>query len=248
MFRYALLSALVVISVGRPATADVIIDSFDTAYTLAANAGMNSASFGSSAIGGETDVGLMAMNGQVSVESDFDGQGLLRYQQGLLVSSITEIVWDGTDSDPGNLASNGLGGVDLTSGGTDTGIQYTIRSLDTFVNLLFIAYSPSGDSSILTALAGPISTASSNAPSSVFVPFGDFTPSSGSGADFQNIGALELNITSPFATVLDIAEIRSTAKPIPAPAAAPLLAIGLTLLLARWFAARPRQRSTRRVT
>lgn len=99
------------------------------------------------------------------------------------------IVWDGTDNlaSTSDIDATGLGGVDLTSGGSLDGILLTITldNISVFGGESLVVYTDAGNYSI-AHLNFPLAGSDTN----YFVPFSSFNDAYGSGADFTNVGAV----------------------------------------------------------
>ena len=105
------------------------------------------------------------------------------------------IVWDGPDNSV-TIDDTGLSAIDLTNDAD--GIQLQIRADLAGGTAIVRVYSDDGVAGTATrvstaTLAIPATTGSFL--SAEFIPFSDFTATSGGGADFANVGAIELEIT-----------------------------------------------------
>lgn len=169
-----LLLALFVTGVVLAAT--LVIDNFNTgADTVRAQAGgTNSATRTGTMLGGERDIFVTATgtSGNVRVEA---GNGLLTFSSDVLVSGTALITWDGVDG-LANTLSLGMGSVDLTDGGTNTGFRLRIVEADNPATITIRAYTNTTGNFAQYVLQVP---AGISAPGSVdlFIPFTDFTPS-----------------------------------------------------------------------
>jgi hypothetical protein len=102
------------------------------------------------------------------------------------VNSTARLVWDGNDSDGFGVAPNGLGGMDMTTGGA-VGIGVGIVALDLNTTLTFTVYYGGGLSSMTAA-----HTFTSSGSVYVF-RFTEF----GNPAGFTDVGAVVLEMTGP---------------------------------------------------
>jgi len=187
-----------------PAAAQIIIDSFSTnqatlSLTFPPSGTTASSSVsGAGILGGERDLqidltaGVLAGN---TVTGGVSG-GFFSYSQGPTISGTSTIQWDGTDGSAG-LNPTGLGGIDLTMGGTQDAILMNTFFDDVPTNITIQVFTDAGNASSATLTTpGLIFT-----PTNLLIPFNTFTPSLGAGADFTNIGAIVLtvgsNITAP---------------------------------------------------
>ncbi len=132
---------------------------------------------------------------QLTFNSPATGQGLRR------------ITWDGVD---GNVAisDTGLGGVNLTSNAL--GIQLQIRANLAGGNAIFRVYTDDGGAGTANRFSTatiPIPATTGTFQSAEFIPFASFTATSGGGADFTNVGAIELEITTSVVDVNGASEL-----------------------------------------
>lgn len=183
-----------------------IIDSFETPFQeavdqIAGDGPVISVAAAPTAdvIGGDREliVDKTSVDGEVSLTVDdptltnrlsFDS---LRGGQG-----PRRIVWDGPDGNGNVIDDNGLGGVNLASNAE--GIQIQLIADLPGGNATVRIYSNDGTAGTATRLSTATisipSTTAVGAQSAEFLPFSSFT-SSGGGADFTNVGAIELEIT-----------------------------------------------------
>ncbi|MDZ4852784.1 MAG: SdrD B-like domain-containing protein [Pirellulaceae bacterium] len=154
----------------------------------------------SEAIGGERDLLVSATAGTVSLEAD--NPSTTNALEVILDPSSNGqriVSYDGVDGDAGVLNTTGLGGIDLTSGGTAAGVTLAIGSDLTGSNMIVRIHS-GGNSSTLTL---PIPATSGATPSATLeFPFASFTTATGTGANFTSVGAIEFEVTS-----LDAADV-----------------------------------------
>lgn len=198
--------------------APILIDNFDTAQFLQVGplGGNPLSGFGSVATGVNSIGGFRAVNltrtvgsGIANVDVNISEPSLLSYSNGASVVSELLVWWDGDSNSTLDFTNYA---VDLTGGGTNTGIRIGNRS-DLVVSVSLQLYTD----------ASNYSTASFNTPglgtlapfTEEFLPFASFTPT-GSGANFTNITAVLLSLTGPasFDLQLDFMEANN---PIPEP-------------------------------
>jgi PKD repeat protein len=129
------------------------------------------------------------LTGLFGTQNVFAGPPLnsLYHAQQPLMTGWTRVSWDGDDNDSVTLNPTGLGGLDFTDGGSNSGLHLHINSANGPADLLFTAYTDGANISTAT-----LSLSSSTANQSFFIPFTNFTPLAGTGADFTNMGAFEL--------------------------------------------------------
>jgi hypothetical protein len=198
MIRILAGAALIAAFLCTPFAHAVIIDTFDTSQSLSAD--MFTDDFGSVAgggiLGGERDSVVIWDSGPntVDVEVNAGSSGLLNFSSGAATIGYADFIWDGLDgSDAVDFA--GLGGVDLTAGGTLNAIALNVAFDDLPVEV---------GMSIATD-AGNFSSASLNLPGGIFTPqsysilFSAFVPDVGAGADFTNVNAILLWIQGELA-------------------------------------------------
>ncbi len=108
--------------------------------------------------------------------------------------SFTRLIYDGNDGDPDVINPTGLGGVNLLA--TGNAFDLEVQSIDvpnTELILTITVYTDAGNISqrvvTLDADNYPPTTTET-------FPFASFSSTAGSGADFTNVGAIELRIES----------------------------------------------------
>lgn len=98
-------------------------------------------------------------------------------------------VWDGDDNDGAVINHTGLGNIDLTDAGDSQGILLEDVLVDQAGGSVTITvYSSAANFSTLTINNVPATT------SDLFFKFSDFTTGGGTGADFTDVGAIELEV------------------------------------------------------
>ncbi len=182
--------------VSQSATAQIVIDGFttDQALIFAVGAGANSSSFvntaGTDIIGGERDLQVGVIAGAVS-SGEVTGGGF-SFSVAAGSTGDSHLIYDGPDNLPDvvDLDPLGLGGVDLTAGGSLNSILFQISSQDQPSTVVIEVYTDAANiSSFTTAI--PVITTTTN----FVVPFTDFTTAAGVGADFSNVGAISMVTT-----------------------------------------------------
>lgn len=219
--------ALAATLLALPATAAVlVIDDFSTdqgpltVSPLVPPQSDSSSASGAGIIGGSRDMVLSTDPGTSGVSSFATVTGgIAQLADNSQFQSDLLFQWDGGDNDPNALDHTGLGGVDLTSD-NNTAFEIGLLFDDLPATLSMTVWSIDGNSSSLAFPAtGLIFTNLS-----IFIPYALFSGS----ADFTNVGAIELAITSP-TNGLDIAldYIQTGIEPVPVPAAFWLFASAL---------------------
>lgn len=180
----------------------VSIDTFTTLQNpLEANAGMTTDSstvLAAEAVGGERDM-LVTYTGGPNPFSDvsafvFD---VISHAQDPDVFGSTLVQWDGADGSL-TLDATGLGGIDMTQAGDHNAVALTIVSADLNAVLTFTVYTDGSNYSTFTEVLP------SGATNQLLVlPFDAFTDT-GTGADFTNVGAVEMLIDGTASSSLDV--------------------------------------------
>jgi len=154
-------------------------------------------------IGGERDlfVNLTSSTGaiQLSVNDTTLGlPGLLVFGSSGQGDGQRRVSWDGFDDDASVIDDTGLGAVDLTQGAQALGLQLQVGADLGGSQAVVRLYSNDGN----VATANRYSTATlaipqtgGNVSQKEFLSFSSFAATSGGGADFSSVGAIELEIT-----------------------------------------------------
>ncbi len=150
----------------------------------------------SGVLGGERDlyVELTESTNPISSVTLAASGGNLYLASGPGATGNVKIVWDGTDSDARNVNATGLGGVDLTTdanGNTMTGIALTSGADHPNAKIKLRIYTDANNWSEFTTIV-PESEGGEVAGQAIFNFDDATTGQSGSGANFDNVGALEL--------------------------------------------------------
>lgn len=174
------------------------IDSFnstDQTVTASGTSGTtaNSSIAAPEAVGGERDlfVELTSTATSISIDVAATAQQLMEFSASATATGTRTITWDGADGDATSLDPVGLGGIDLTQAGANTGFLLQVGADQSDAQLRITAHTDGSNSSTSTVTlpntAGPANDL-------LFVPLSGFTVASGTGVDFTNIGALEFEI------------------------------------------------------
>lgn len=155
------------------------------------------------ALGGQRDftVELLTGNAFDSVEMEAHS-GVLDVNPGFSSTGRYVATWDGTDSNGNGLNATGLSGVDLTEVGGQTGVGLGFCLTDVQFDqpngiIRIRVYSDATNFSIAT-----ISSIPAFSSQDFFIPFSGssngigFAVGGGTGADFTNVGAVQLEIES----------------------------------------------------
>ena len=175
------------------------IDTFDTtAQAVQAVFGGTNPDFDATAapeaIGGERDMFVNATGGTISMQADTPSTtNYLAFDVGAGANGTRILTYDGIDNDAQVLATNGLGAIDLTSAGAATGFRFQIGG--EAGTQITIQVNSGANASTRTV---SIPTTSGASPSATLdVPFTDFTTSSGTGANFASVGAIQFSVSGP---------------------------------------------------
>lgn len=144
-----------------------------------------------SVLGGERDMIVTHTTGGGDVEFrvDSNNRNVLDVSQVSATAGRGQLQWDGIDGSA-SLDTTGLGGVDLTDGGTNDGFQLGVGFSDGAFDLVILVYTGTNYSSYTLNLAAPIDLPGQT----FFIPFSDFIVVGGTGADFTSTGAVVLDI------------------------------------------------------
>lgn len=192
----------------------VMIDDFNSYQSVSAdqNVFMNATTMPTlGAIGGERELEAMYGGGSntVNLVANADNNSILNYNTGAGTIGMGVVIWDGVNG-PGVFDATGLGGVDLTEGGSAVGLVVNVGFDDLPASLDFIIYTNAGNYS-----RGSIPLAGGIFDQQFQLPFASFITQAGAGADFSNVGAIVLNINSTFQGVDLQMEFLGTYVPAP---------------------------------
>jgi hypothetical protein len=231
-------------SAARSASADFTISRFNTdqqALVSGGPAGPKSAfdnSASATSVGGYrsmlvTRIGPATSRATVEADSNITLSSFFSYSSPAGVTGSVDLRFDGNNNST-TIDPNGLGGVDITEGGLDTGFLFRMVS-DTGAPLTITAYSGANVSQATVAIpADP-----SFVPQLVFVPFAAFTTIAGSGANFMSIGALSFLVDGAASPGVD-AQIDFIVTSAPEPSSLALVGLAGLGLAAMRRASRPR--------
>lgn len=114
--------------------------------------------------------------------------GVFETHRQIGTSGIHEIQWDGVDGDGSTLDPTGLGGIDLTGGGTEEAFNLGVAYYNLGAPTAEIAvYTDAGNASSYT-----VNFIYSFDPLDYIIKFSDFAPTLGAGADFTDVGAITI--------------------------------------------------------
>jgi hypothetical protein len=212
--RWAFSIAMLLFSASSPLIrADIVIDDFNPALALTVTLPGNGSSNTGTAVGGGRDY-FGTKSGLLNASMEASG-GLGTLSTDALTTSTGTMQYDGTAGSVVNVF--GLGGLDLTQGGVNDQFQLAI-GVDR----------PGFQATLAVWTGGNLFTTNfivpQGSPTNFFIPFASF-----GGANFGNVGAIELRLNTGFTPVAE-ADFSITAfNAIPEPASSCLLILGLGL-------------------
>ena len=183
-----------------PGASRLIIDQFETSQQATAMSPVP-ASDGSTlqfadeseVIGAERDI-FVEMNagiGELRLRvNPFDLNPVLQYDSTSGVEGVATVTWDGIDNDPNLTPSMGLGGIDLTEGGQNTGFTMKL-GIDTAGEgdtITITLYQGSADNSSSASASIPLTDGTASG--YLFMPFSSFT----GPVTADNVDAIQANI------------------------------------------------------
>lgn len=219
-----------------PLAQAVTIDDFDVSgVNLTVNVGTPLLCFRENVagiIGGQRDgcvqfLGTSIPGNEARLRIDVGNSGVLSHSQDDGVTAITTIIWDGSaDAGAPNVVDpTGLGGVSLTFDGS-VAIKFEIIAADVNGVLRVKIYTDAGNwSSSTYVFPGNLSMVP------VTIPFANFTTGAGTGADFNNVGAIVLEVDGSTRASLDVSvDLLDTQQGIPEPMTGGLIILALGTL------------------
>lgn len=207
----------------QAARADVKIDTFNDVpgYSVTHSTSPSVVST-PNAIGGEREIVVTKTGGGGTVTAGVNiVPGAFDYSSPFGTTGKALLIWDG----PG---SSGLGNIDLTQGGVNTGILLNGASDLGAKLILSIFTDASNYSTTMLMLPG------GNTLTSFFTPFGTFIPV-GSGANFTKVNKITLlfdGSSSPNVDGIVLGDLRAT-NPAPEPGTMALVGLGGASMLAK---------------
>ena len=192
---------VVVTSADLQGTPGTTIDSFASTSQYVSGSlhggksGMSSAST-PDAIGDHRNlyVQLTTFGGSVSMGADADWPGLLDFGSGAASNGLFWVNWDGNNSNPAVLNPTGLGQVDITSQGASTGIEFAVAADHDTGSVMLKVYSNASNWSWASVPITNTGDGSLSSSDSQFVPFSSFMTGGGTGANFSQVGAIQLSV------------------------------------------------------
>jgi large repetitive protein len=179
-------------------TAGRTIDGFTTPQTVTAAMPVGTTSVAAAAapeaLGGERDMSATLVGGQTGDSVTLAANsGILAIDAGFNALGRYQVVWDGADNNASVLNPTGLrvggSGVDLTEGGTTAFLELSGLADKAGGTLRVRVYTDATNYSQATVTLG-----ASGGQSALLSLATDFTPAGGTGANFTNVGAIELTV------------------------------------------------------
>jgi len=191
---------VVITAADATGTAGMMIDSFDSttqavAVTSTVPMSDSNSMLASEALGGQRDlfVELLSGAGGVELEVNLLNLGLLTFSNKLDAVGRGVVTWDGPDNDADQLDPIGLGAIDLTENGSNLGVRYILLGGEVSGGVLTMhIYTDAGNYSSVSQAIPQMPVGMGEIV--MLLRFSDFAVSGGSGADFTNVGAIQLEI------------------------------------------------------
>jgi len=232
--RAGIAALVIALLLAASARASLIIDPFTTAQTVFAG-GVNPATMAEGkvtpgAIGGNRLLTVQRTTGTGIVYADVSG-GLLSHGNGPANAGIVSASYDGnadTTFDP----TTGLGGIDLTQGGTNNGLVFNYHADLAGAVISARIYSSPTDFSV--GSFNTLATGTFTGPGITNgILFSSMTVGGGSGANFSSVRGVVLSIDGSNVPALDLQISSVLSDVVPEPASLSLLAIGSLITLRR---------------
>ena len=175
-------------------TSGQTIDSFSTSQTLAATAvgvPVTNTVAAAEAIGGQREMfANLSAGTSIDMIANSATAGILEFNADAASDGTRVITYDGLgESDASAVDGAGLGGIDLTNAGTDLAFRLMIGADQAGGSIIVRAYTTAVDFSTITV---SIDNTGGTPTSTLIARFADFTTGGGTGADFTNINALQI--------------------------------------------------------
>lgn len=231
-----------------PCQASIVIDNFTTSQALSVSgtpAGVKS-DFSESAsavsIGGFRDIFVSrtsANSGSVSADSNFSLPNVFAFSAGLGTAGSALLQFDGNDNSAITINPTGLGGISLLEPGVINNRFRFQATSDLGGDVTVRLYSGAGNVSTgrFLVAADPTFTFQT-----YLLPFTSFTTTSGTGANFANIGAIEIELGTRSGVAvpgldlaIDIVNVEGDVAPTAVSEPATLALVGLGSVLVGIF-------------
>jgi len=230
------IATLIFVVLCGSASAAIIVDGFTNAQTVSTGPGGSNplASSGgiaaSAAIGGNRLMTVTRTSGNGIVYGDVSS-GLLSHGSGPADSGMVSVAYDG-NSDGVFDPSVGLGGIDLTEGGINNGLNFLYRADLAGAVISARIYSSATNFSVGQFVAGATGFGAA-LPASAGLLFSSMNIGGGTGANFSSVRGIVLTVDGSAIPALDLQLQSVVSQVVPEPASLGLLAIGSLMTLRR---------------
>ncbi|MGN6136395.1 MAG: SdrD B-like domain-containing protein, partial [Aureliella sp.] len=172
------------------------IDSFSTDQSVTSTSvgvADSNAVAAAEALGGQRELFAELGSGtSIDLIANTATAGILEFNAAAGSDGSRLITYDGlNESDASVVDGTGLGGVDLTNAGANLAFRLTMGADQSATNVIIRVYSTATDYSTITV---PIDNTGGAATGTLIARFADFTTGGGTGADFTNINAIQLEL------------------------------------------------------
>ncbi len=179
--------------------AGLIIDTFGSNQEVSlqappGNVSKSNTTLDSNVLGGERDLfaRLSSNSGRILFSSNVTSPSKLEFATTLTAQGVGIVTYDGIDGNGSTLNATGLGGVDLTQGGTMRGLQLTMSSDPNDATGIIRIYK---DANKYSTYSFDLPDGGPSVVENVYIPFSAFTNSAGTGADFTSVGAIQMELS-----------------------------------------------------
>ena len=198
-------------------TAGTTIDAFTTSQILTANvigSPVTDVQTAAEAIGGQREMfSNLTAGASIDLISNAATPGILEFNTSATGAGTRIITYDGTgEADATAVDGTGLGGIDLTNGGTNLAFRFIAGADQNGGNLIVRVYSTATDFSQLSV---PIDNTGGAATATLIARFANFVTAGGGGADFTDVNAIQIEFSVAAADgQLDLIETVSRSETI----------------------------------
>lgn len=174
--------------------AGTTIDAFTTSQTLTANVvgvPVTDVQAAAETIGGQREMfSQLTAGASIDLIANAATPGILEFNTSPTGAGTRIITYDGTnEADATTVDGTGLGGIDLTDGGNDIAFRFTAGADQTGGSLILRVYSSATNFSTINV---PIDNTGGAATATLIARFASFTVGGGTGADFTNVNAIQV--------------------------------------------------------
>lgn len=182
----------------------------------------NQSSYDSAILGGYRDLNLKSVTGTNlnKVAKGIVEDGALSWNNDSSVSSTLEITWDGNDSattlNKTGLQVSGIG-QDLTLNEALNGIFIAVIDEDLKLQITLDVYTNANNWSRITSSEQNYVLVKEGELEGYYFNFADFIVKAGEGADFSNVGAMQMTLTGPTSIDADVQFVQASVPPVKTP-------------------------------